>query len=285
MAALLANALPATVRIYLPDLAGNETYSSPATLLSINVSDVVDDTETETESESDSVDADLVFDTSPFHPQGGGQPTDIGVIKCGSTSVQVIKASFSFETSIVTHHCRFASRADAATLAAGAECDLQVDEAHRKLLSAYHSAGHLVDSAVYRLGYDELVPQKGYHFMDGPYVEYSNGKSVSEGDRKTLVDRLNEQFVSLIAEDIPTTICMMVKDDADAELNRTSKNFDFSTFTDPKVRIVGIAGFRCPCGGTHVRSSGELKDFEVTGIKMKKGDLRVKYGMKKNIQS
>ena len=33
--------------------------------------------------------ADLVFDTSTFHPQGGGQPSDVGVIRNGSNGLEV----------------------------------------------------------------------------------------------------------------------------------------------------------------------------------------------------
>ena len=117
-------------------------------------------------------------------------------------------------------------------------------------------------------------------------MEYANGKQIPDAERKALPERLNQQFEELVAKDIPTTICMMAKDDAEAELNGTTregvqKNFDFTAFKEPTVRVVGIAGFKCPCGGTHCRSSADLKDFEVTGIKMKKGDLRVKYDMKK----
>jgi Ser-tRNA(Ala) deacylase AlaX len=57
--------------------------------------------------------------------------------------------------------------------------------------------------------------------------------------------------------------------------------FDFSVFKEAEVRIVGIANFLCPCGGTHVPSTSHLSDFEVTGIKRKKGALRVKYDRKK----
>jgi len=194
----------------------------------------------------------------------------------------VTKVSFSFDTSLVTHHVSFPS-SPPSPLSMGDTYSLEVDAAHRATLSAYHSAGHLVDSAIYRLGYDYLKPSKGYHFVDGPYVEYNNGKTMPEAERKTLPERLNEQFAQLCNDDIPTTVCMMAKEDAEEHLNgcRLQKNFDLSAFKDPTVRIVGIAGFTCPCGGTHVASSAMLKDFEVTGIKMKKGDLRVKYGKKK----
>ena len=226
MAALAS--IPPTERLYLPSLEGNFIYTSTATLLKLTKTFPVDDAELP-EAGATLLKVDMVFDKSPFHPQGGGQPTDLGQIRSTSTPSIVFtvdKVSFSFEDKVVTHHCSTTS-VDVATAsplpAPGAEFSLEVDEEHRKNMSAFHSAGHLVDSAIYSLGYGGLIPQKGYHFTDGPYVEYAGGKSVAEDERKTLVPRLNEKFCQLIADDIPTTICMQQKEEAEADLNRETK--------------------------------------------------------------
>lgn len=43
------------------------------------------------------------------------------------------------------------------------------------------------------------------------------------------------------------------------------------------TRIVTVAGLACPCGGTHVSSTGQLEGVRVTKVKAKKGALRVSY--------
>ena len=43
------------------------------------------------------------------------------------------------------------------------------------------------------------------------------------------------------------------------------------------VRVVSMAGYGCPCGGTHVDNLRELGKVEVTKIKSKKGNTRVSY--------
>ena len=116
---------------------------------------------------------------------------------------------------------------------------------------------------------------QGYHFTDGPYVEYKG--NVEADKRDELVANLKKEFLVLCTEDIPTTIYTMAKEAAEEKLNRTQKNFDFSVFNDPEVRIVGVADFECPCGGTHVRSTKQVADFTVTGLRVKKGKTRVKY--------
>mmetsp|Transcript_18742 Transcript_18742/g.43198 ORF Transcript_18742/g.43198 Transcript_18742/m.43198 type:complete len:417 (-) Transcript_18742:35-1285(-) len=51
--------------------------------------------------------------------------------------------------------------------------------------------------------------------------------------------------------------------------------------TEPSVRIVRVAGWPCPCGGTHARTTGELasRNWGITGFRSKKGVVRVRYGM------
>ena len=52
-----------------------------------------------------------------------------------------------------------------------------------------HSAGHLIDLAMAKVGRGDLVPTKCYHFMDGAYVEYEG--AVASDDRQKLVENLN----------------------------------------------------------------------------------------------
>jgi hypothetical protein len=59
---------------------------------------------------------------------------------------------------------------------------------------------------MFRAGFN-LIPNKGYHFKDGPFVEYI-GK-VEAKDRDGMVIALKEAFSGLVEEDIDTTICMM----------------------------------------------------------------------------
>lgn len=233
----------------------------------------------------------LAFDVSVFHPQGGGQPSDTGAILNQRTGemLAVARASYDFGTRVVTHWI-----AGVADVVVGDACELRVDGAARETFSRCHTAGHMVDSAMVRAGWN-LPPTKGYHFLDGPYVESASGVffpsrarpgrfapdrykgTVPADARAPLVARLQAEFAALVAEDIATTIATFPAAEADARLNRVQKNFDLSTFDDPTVRVVGVAGFECPCGGTHLRSTGLVDDYTVTGIRVKKGVVRIKY--------
>lgn len=126
-----------------------------------------------------------------------------------------------------------------------------------------------------------LKPTKAYHFLEGPYVEYEGNLDADE--KTNLLGKLQEAFQELLEEDIPTQIELLSVDEADAVCNRQAQNFDMDVFKDPRthqIRVVTVAGFPCPCGGTHVRNTAVLRERQwgVTAIKAKKGLVRVKYG-------
>lgn len=126
-----------------------------------------------------------------------------------------------------------------------------------------------------------LKPSKAYHFLEGPYVEYEGVLTAEE--KSSLLGQLQQAFDELVQEDIPTEIALMSVSEADELCNRQAQNFDMDIFKDPRthqIRVVTVAGFPCPCGGTHVRSTGELRERQwgITKIQSKKGVIRVKYG-------
>lgn len=265
-----STAIAKTDRIYVT-LKGNFVMLSTSIILSITG-------EAATESPSSTVR--VVLEKSPFHPQGGGQPTDKGIIfnQEKTSSIEILKVEFDFATEIVTH-IGTVPTSQLSHFIVGGTVNCEVDEANRYLLSQCHSAGHLIDSAMARVG-QTFPPTKGYHFLDGPYVEYK-GK-VDAKDRDALVEKLRAEFDAIVEEDIPTSICQMTKNEAELECNRIQKNFDFDSFPEP-IRIVSIANFKCPCGGTHVKSTKHLKDWTVLKIKAKKDKVQVRYGLKSEL--
>lgn len=203
--------------------------------------------------------------------QGGGQPSDKGVIG----GMQVEKVTLDRSTGIVTHT---GVKVDGSSLpSVGDNIRLIVDACLRRKLSECHTAGHVVDAAMAKCGLC-LPPTKGYHFLDGPYVEYRG--TIASSDRADLLEKLSHAFKILLDEDIPTKIKEMSKIEAYRICNRLAHNFDFGDYPEETVRIVTVANFPCPCGGTHVKSTGDLKKsrWGIKGIKCKKGVVRIKYG-------
>ena len=221
----------------------------------------------------------VCLDRTVMHAQGGGQPTDLGTLSIvnGETkeAVQVEKVLLDRRTGIATHT---GILKDGVQISVGDLVHVSVEKENRQILSECHTAGHVVDSAMARCG-TVLPPLKAYHFLEGPYVEYKG--SIPEKERPALVEKLQESFQQIVNEDIDTKIQVLPKDEAEDICNRVAENyFNMSDFGDSEVRIVTVAGWPCPCGGTHVKSTGLLKDrkWGITGLRCRKGVVRVKYG-------
>jgi Ser-tRNA(Ala) deacylase AlaX len=146
----------------------------------------------------------------------------------------------------------------------------------------YEKSHAVVDAAMAQCG-KLLKPSKGYHFLDGPYVEYKGSIPATEKDQ--LLHDLQDAYCQLVNQDLETKIEILSKEEADRVCNRLAgpNYWDVNAFADTQtqqIRVVTVAGYPCPCGGTHVARTGDLKarQWNITGIKSKKGLVRVKYG-------
>ena len=256
----------------------------------------------------------VCLDRTVLHAQGGGQPTDIGTLVTDSnnndeggagrrTEIVITKVLLDRTTGVATHmgHIDNYIKNDydddknnnikPTTITArssnmiGQKVKVIVDSNNRKILSECHTAGHVVDMAMSKVFDDDNImpPTKAYHFLDGPYVEYKGSISINE--RKDILTKLQIIFQQLIDDDIATEICNVSLSEAEiichevADKSYFQLTDQFKNDTDI-VRIVRVAGWPCPCGGTHVKSTGELKpnSWGIIGFKCKKGVVRVKYG-------
>ena len=204
----------------------------------------------------------LILDQTIFYPQGGGQPSDSGSIvsKTGRFDVTSVRLD---ENGLVFHYGDFVEE----LFKVGEDVRLFIDVAKRILHSKLHSAGHLLDCATEIVGLN-LKPTKGYHFPDGPYVEYEGVvDNVDEIKFKLQValDEMIDQNLKVIVEDIP----------AEEALQR-----NFFAPAGKSVRIVNFEGFDvCGCGGTHIRSAHEIGKIYIRKLKSKKGNTRISYSL------
>jgi len=248
----------------------------------------------------------VCLDRTVLHAQGGGQPTDIGslVIKNNSsnnkndvdddniegggaagsrTEIVITKVLLDRTTGVATHMGYIDNYSknddDDDEPKIGQKVKVIVNGNNRRILSECHTAGHVVDMAMSKCMNDVLMPPtKAYHFLDGPYVEYKGVIPVDE--RKDVLTKLQILYQELIDDDIATEICNVSLLEAETICDKRYFNLTDQFNENDTVRIVRVAGWPCPCGGTHVKSTGELKSnsWGIIGFKCKKGVVRVKYG-------
>lgn len=222
-----------------------------------------------------------ILDQTILHAQGGGQPSDIGIIECENKTtfhVNFVKD----ENGIIFHYGGYGkfntdndndtSNSNIIIPSNGDVVKVVVNEEKRRVFARLHSIGHALDACIMRLGLEEsFEATKGYHFQDGPYVEYRVAKDFDKSILDTLSDQLNEKLKEVVEEKIETEIKMMSQEDAGILCK-----CDTSTYPD-EVRVLIVASFPCPCGGTHVTNTSEFGEVKVTKCKKKKDLVKISY--------
>ncbi len=194
----------------------------------------------------------IILNETIFYPQGGGQPYDTGIIKNDNAIFQVEEVRYVNEQ--VYHIGTYES----GNLSIGQKVELLVDQEKRILHTRLHSTGHLVDMALKELSID-WTPGKGYHFPNGPYVEYAGNLDGVDKDqlKQSIEDKCNE----IISRNIETRLV-----------------FENDVLQNGKPRrIVYYGDFSIPCGGTHVENLGNIGPISIRKIKQEKENIRISY--------
>ncbi len=210
----------------------------------------------------------IILNQTIFYPQGGGQPYDKGIIEghSGKFTVEEVR----FVDGVVKHIGKFENGA----LNVGDEVKCLVDSVRRELHSRIHSAGHVVDMAVTALKLN-WVPGKGYHFPEGPYVEYAgNFDGLDKEKLKTDIENLCNKFVE---ENRETKLLFI-----DKEKMKEVCHFVPDYIPEGKpARVVMYGDFGVPCGGTHISHLGDIRPMTIRKVKAEGENIRVGYDVER----
>jgi misacylated tRNA(Ala) deacylase len=199
-------------------------------------------------------DAGVVLDRTVLYPTGGGQPGDSGALVLEDGSTLTVTEARKGEGAAVLHVLAEGSPAPAL----GAVVTAKVDWERRYRLMRTHSCLHLlcraVDGAVTGGAVGEL---KGRLDFDVP-------------DPTLDRDAIAAALAAWVAADAAITSWWI----DDAEFDRRPELVRTMSVSPPRgmgrVRLVEIAGIDLQaCGGTHVRSTGEIGKVTVPKIEKK----------------
>ena len=191
----------------------------------------------------------VVLDRTYFYPTGGGQPSDRGTLAIiGGAAAEVVEVSKSGGS--VVHWLRGPS-GFLAQLARGQELDGRIDWPRRHQHMRLHTAQHLVSAHVFlatglRTRRASLGGLRATVDLEGP-----------------LPDDALPQLAAGVRRSIETPrdvrIRHLPRSEWDANpVGERSGLVPLPPQVDP-VRVIEIDGTdSCPCGGTHVRSTGEI---------------------------
>jgi misacylated tRNA(Ala) deacylase len=197
----------------------------------------------------------ISLDRTVFYPQGGGQPGDSGVLRLADGTSLVIVDTRKGEGSDEVLHIPVAG---AALPSPGDGIVAEIDWQRRFRLMRMHTCLHLLSSVVPgAVTGGQIADGKGRLDFDVP------GDTL---DKETIARRINE----LIAAD-HEALARWISDEELAARPELVRTMSVKPPTGQgRVRLIGIAGVDLqPCGGTHLRRTGEIGPIEVVKIENK----------------
>jgi len=194
----------------------------------------------------------LVFNTTPFYAESGGQEGDVGAIYAGDVVVAHISDT---QKPVDNFHIHLTSEAD--HLEIGQTYKLVVDKNKRNLTMRNHSATHLLQAAlVQTLG--NHVKQAGSSVgADRLRFDFAHPQAVTSAEIKVVEDLVNSQIKAHL--EVAATI--MTKDQA----MTAGATALFGEKYGDEVRVLNMGKFSQElCGGTHVKNTGDIGHFLIT---------------------
>jgi Ser-tRNA(Ala) deacylase AlaX len=203
----------------------------------------------------------LALDSTIFYPESGGQPSDTGTITGDHGSAQVLHARYM--QGVVLHQCNIEGY-----FQEGEAVRLRIDWGARYRHMRAHTAGHVLHDALMQLPHPQnLFPVKGNHKK--LYVEYSGDVLPPE-----LAGDLESACNAIIAANLETHSRFVDLQ----ELRHICEFVPPNLPTDKPLRVLWIEGYSpFPCGGTHVKRTGEIRPMKILHIGPKKGVNRIRY--------
>lgn len=190
-----------------------------------------------------------------FHPKGGGQPSDEGMIN-GVKVAYVYKEFFDKNhlDKFEIYHCFEVDQLF--NFKVGDEVELLIDTSIRLLHSRLHTAGHVLAEAV-NMCFPELEGYQGNHYPSNSYVKFKILAPMSVENKEDIKQKVQEKFNYWIGQ-----------------------NIEVADLLEPSgIRIVKVFENWSPCGGTHVKSLKEIGPMEISdlSINKKEGTVTIKY--------
>ncbi len=191
----------------------------------------------------------LVFDQTPFYPEGGGQVGDSGTISSGNEKIQILNTVR--ENQAILHISPALPKDINASFSAS------VDKEKRSQTQMNHSATHLLHH-VLRNTLGEHVEQKGSLVApDRLRFDFSHFQKLSDEE----LQNINLQVNALIRKNTP------VDEKRDCPPSEAQKMGALALFGEKygdKVRVIKFNDSIELCGGTHVGYTGEIGTFVIT---------------------
>ena len=199
------------------------------------------------ESQKEGVRYHLVFNVTPFYPEGGGQVGDRGILTSANGETTYIFDTKK-ENNLIIHI--------AETLPSKLDDPFKAEVVSRCLTEANHSATHLLHQALREI-LGTHVEQRGSRVDFGSLrFDFSHFQKMTEEELREVEKKVNERIQEKIELQEFRNISMQQAMEAGAMALFGEKYGD-------KVRMIQFGESKELCGGTHVKNTGDMWYFKI----------------------
>ncbi len=194
----------------------------------------------------------LIFNTTPFYGESGGQAGDQGEVWVDGQKLATIEDTQKPVEDLFVHFSK-----DAESLKIGQSYQLKVSSSARKLTTRSHSATHLLQAALIEV-LGSHVKQAGSH-VDSERLrfDFTHMKGLTPAELTQVEFIVNQK----INEELEVTATQMNMDQA----IKAGALALFGEKYGDDVRVLQMGSFSTElCGGTHVQNTSEIGLFNIT---------------------
>ena len=194
----------------------------------------------------------VTLDQTDFYPLGGGQPSDNGMLKGVKGAIAVMDVRV--ERGVVVHFGNLEG-----SITEGEAVMGSIDWDRRYALMRNHTLAHLMAEAVRK-----ATGLSGEVVGSGLGVDKARLDIASESSLGPFLAEIQKAANSVIEENRAVEIKTMQRNEAEEYVARFRENLKTLPLHVQEVRIIEVKDWHaCACGGTHVKSTGEIGEAEI----------------------
>ena len=259
--------VPLGDRVVLKQLEAEETTKSgivlpgqaqekpqQAEVVAVGPGGVVDGKEVETVNNGEFY---LVANQSPFYGEMGGQVGDIGKIYGPNCEIEVLDTKKKLHE-LTVHVCKMIK----GTVKVGDALTFEVDAKNRAAIAGNHTVTHILHKVLRDILGTHVTQKGSYVAADRMRFDISHHKQISDAELRLAEERVNE----IIRENHAVITRIMRQEDAIKEGAMAL----FGEKYGDEVRVVSVCDNDNEhylstelCGGTHVKSTGDIGYFKI----------------------
>lgn len=227
------------------EFIGYDTLTAEDKILAMTSTDAV------VEALADGDEGTIVTAKTPFYATMGGQQGDIGTITCGD-SVFTVKDTIKLPGGKIGH----VGVMTKGMLKVSDAVSLKVDSDNRMATCKNHSATHLLQKALREVLGSHVEQQGSFQDATRTRFDFSHFQAMTKEEIEKVEAIVNEQILA----NLPVVTNVMGIEEA----KKTGAMALFGEKYGDSVRVVSMGEFSIElCGGTHVKSTGEISVFKI----------------------